>query len=141
MEKTTKRPFQQALYPPPPSIALGKNSSPLAKYIECFLLAIPSRLPSPLPSRASGSLPAPTRRGRRGSFPPRGPRRQASRGRGGRAPPWSSRSRQPRCVQQPPPLDPVNGPLGGGVGRAGGGAGEDHVWFEDRWMVASLCDE
>jgi hypothetical protein len=18
---------------------------------------------------------------------------------------------------------------------------EDHVWFEDRWMVASLCDE
>jgi hypothetical protein len=21
------------------------------------------------------------------------------------------------------------------------GADEDHVWFEDRWMVASLCDE
>jgi hypothetical protein len=21
------------------------------------------------------------------------------------------------------------------------GAAEDHVWFEDRWMVASLCDE
>jgi hypothetical protein len=21
------------------------------------------------------------------------------------------------------------------------GKGEDHVWFEDRWMVASLCDE
>jgi hypothetical protein len=21
------------------------------------------------------------------------------------------------------------------------GGGEDHVWFEDRWMVASLCDE
>jgi hypothetical protein len=21
------------------------------------------------------------------------------------------------------------------------GAGEDHVWFKDRWMVASLCDE
>jgi hypothetical protein len=20
-------------------------------------------------------------------------------------------------------------------------AHEDHVWFEDRWMVASLCDE
>jgi hypothetical protein len=20
-------------------------------------------------------------------------------------------------------------------------SGEDHVWFEDRWMVASLCDE
>jgi hypothetical protein len=20
-------------------------------------------------------------------------------------------------------------------------AAEDHVWFEDRWMVASLCDE
>jgi hypothetical protein len=19
--------------------------------------------------------------------------------------------------------------------------GEDHVWFEDRWMVTSLCDE
>jgi hypothetical protein len=19
--------------------------------------------------------------------------------------------------------------------------GEDHVWFKDRWMVASLCDE
>jgi hypothetical protein len=19
--------------------------------------------------------------------------------------------------------------------------GEDHVWFEDQWMVASLCDE
>jgi hypothetical protein len=22
-----------------------------------------------------------------------------------------------------------------------GGKAEDHVWFEDRWMVASLCDE
>jgi hypothetical protein len=22
-----------------------------------------------------------------------------------------------------------------------GGDIEDHVWFEDRWMVASLCDE
>jgi hypothetical protein len=21
------------------------------------------------------------------------------------------------------------------------GASEDHVWFEDQWMVASLCDE
>jgi hypothetical protein len=21
------------------------------------------------------------------------------------------------------------------------GAAEDHVWFEDRWMVTSLCDE
>jgi hypothetical protein len=21
------------------------------------------------------------------------------------------------------------------------GVPEDHVWFEDRWMVASLCDE
>jgi hypothetical protein len=21
------------------------------------------------------------------------------------------------------------------------GLTEDHVWFEDRWMVASLCDE
>jgi hypothetical protein len=21
------------------------------------------------------------------------------------------------------------------------GQGEDHVWFEDRWMAASLCDE
>jgi hypothetical protein len=21
------------------------------------------------------------------------------------------------------------------------GDAEDHVWFEDRWMVASLCDE
>jgi hypothetical protein len=21
------------------------------------------------------------------------------------------------------------------------GGNEDHVWFEDRWMVASLCDE
>jgi hypothetical protein len=21
------------------------------------------------------------------------------------------------------------------------GLGEDHVWFDDRWMVASLCDE
>jgi hypothetical protein len=21
------------------------------------------------------------------------------------------------------------------------GGAEDHVWFEDRWMVASLCDE
>jgi hypothetical protein len=25
--------------------------------------------------------------------------------------------------------------------RLTGGRGEDHVWFEDRWMVASLCDE
>jgi hypothetical protein len=23
----------------------------------------------------------------------------------------------------------------------GAGLPEDHVWFEDRWMVASLCDE
>jgi hypothetical protein len=23
----------------------------------------------------------------------------------------------------------------------GDGVVEDHVWFEDRWMVASLCDE
>jgi hypothetical protein len=22
-----------------------------------------------------------------------------------------------------------------------GEEGEDHVWFEDRWMVTSLCDE
>jgi hypothetical protein len=22
-----------------------------------------------------------------------------------------------------------------------GGVAEDHVWFEDRWMVASWCDE
>jgi hypothetical protein len=22
-----------------------------------------------------------------------------------------------------------------------GAIAEDHVWFEDRWMVASLCDE
>jgi hypothetical protein len=28
---------------------------------------------------------------------------------------------------------------GGNTG--GAGAIEDHVWFEDRWMVASLCDE
>jgi seryl-tRNA synthetase len=27
-----------------------------------------------------------------------------------------------------------------GVDEAGG-EGEDHVWFKDRWMVASLCDE
>jgi hypothetical protein len=30
-------------------------------------------------------------------------------------------------------------------GREGNGwqgvVGEDHVWFEDRWMVASWCDE
>jgi hypothetical protein len=25
--------------------------------------------------------------------------------------------------------------------RVRGGVIEDHVWFEDRWMVASLCDE
>jgi TPR repeat protein len=23
----------------------------------------------------------------------------------------------------------------------GSAAAEDHVWFKDRWMVASLCDE
>jgi hypothetical protein len=28
--------------------------------------------------------------------------------------------------------------VGGDVLRP---ASEDHVWFEDRWMVASLCDE
>jgi hypothetical protein len=27
------------------------------------------------------------------------------------------------------------------LSRAHYGDGEDHVWFEDRWMVASLCDE
>jgi hypothetical protein len=29
----------------------------------------------------------------------------------------------------------------GGPLWAESGDGEDHVWFEDRWMVASLCDE
>jgi hypothetical protein len=32
-----------------------------------------------------------------------------------------------RCLWVPIILGPVNH--------------EDHVWFEDRWMVASLCDE
>jgi hypothetical protein len=27
------------------------------------------------------------------------------------------------------------------LGFRGDDPGEDHVWFEDRWMVASLCDE
>jgi hypothetical protein len=27
------------------------------------------------------------------------------------------------------------------VDRGCSGRSEDHVWFEDRWMVASLCDE
>jgi hypothetical protein len=27
------------------------------------------------------------------------------------------------------------------LGRKGYSIFEDHVWFEDRWMVASLCDE
>jgi hypothetical protein len=31
--------------------------------------------------------------------------------------------------------------MAGGCAGAAGGSGEDHVWFEDRWMVASLCDE
>jgi hypothetical protein len=31
-----------------------------------------------------------------------------------------------RPFTSPPPTSPMT---------------EDHVWFEDRWMVASLCDE
>jgi hypothetical protein len=27
------------------------------------------------------------------------------------------------------------------MGRNRARKGEDHVWFEDRWMVTSLCDE
>jgi hypothetical protein len=27
------------------------------------------------------------------------------------------------------------------AGHPSDGESEDHVWFEDRWMVASLCDE
>jgi hypothetical protein len=30
---------------------------------------------------------------------------------------------------------------GGSTTERTAGAAEDHVWFEDRWMVASLCDE
>jgi hypothetical protein len=30
---------------------------------------------------------------------------------------------------------------GGWLGSATKAQIEDHVWFEDRWMVASLCDE
>jgi hypothetical protein len=30
---------------------------------------------------------------------------------------------------------------GKGCGLVRLGDGEDHVWFGDRWMVASLCDE
>jgi hypothetical protein len=37
-------------------------------------------------------------------------------------------------VKDQPQIDHVPGGLG--TSRA-----EDHVWFEDRWMVASLCDE
>jgi hypothetical protein len=33
----------------------------------------------------------------------------------------------------------VNAP--GDTPEARLGIVEDHVWFEDRWMVASLCDE
>jgi hypothetical protein len=31
------------------------------------------------------------------------------------------------------------GPLAGSMSSTA--EAEDHVWFEDRWMVASLCDE
>jgi hypothetical protein len=31
------------------------------------------------------------------------------------------------------PLDCTSGSVSG--------TNEDHVWFEDRWMVASLCDQ
>jgi hypothetical protein len=33
--------------------------------------------------------------------------------------------------------------VGTGCGLTGFGVGEDedHVWFEDQWMVASLCDK
>jgi hypothetical protein len=33
------------------------------------------------------------------------------------------------------------GVAAGGLAIGGRQAFEDHVWFEDRWMVASLCDE
>jgi hypothetical protein len=35
----------------------------------------------------------------------------------------------------------VHGVLDGSAFHAGHVGREDHVWFEDRWMVASLCDE
>jgi hypothetical protein len=40
-------------------------------------------------------------------------------------------------VQPPPPTGQTGWP-----GQTTPlGLVEDHVWFEDRWMVASLCDE
>jgi hypothetical protein len=42
--------------------------------------------------------------------------------------PRSSRSRQPRRVQRPPPQDPANGALGGGASRAGGSASGAVSW-------------
>jgi hypothetical protein len=43
------------------------------------------------------------------------------------SPTTNSQHRRTQCRS-----NPVMGTVSGG---------EDHVWFEDRWMVASLCDE
>jgi hypothetical protein len=39
------------------------------------------------------------------------------------------------------PRDTPEARLGAVENRIDEVALEDHVWFEDRWMVASLCDE
>jgi hypothetical protein len=54
-------------------------------------------------------------------------------GKGGRTDPGTGPSR-PAWADWPRPI-PVR------LGRPFTPMGEDHVWFEDRWMVASLCDE
>jgi hypothetical protein len=47
-------------------------------------------------------------------------------------------------IQMPPPNErPEHWILyfDSALNLEGAGVGEDHVWFEDRWMVTSLCDE
>jgi hypothetical protein len=47
---------------------------------------------------------------------------------------------QEATVEAPEPMEVAAGEAAATTG-GGGDDAEDHVWFEDRWMVASLCDE
>jgi hypothetical protein len=44
-------------------------------------------------------------------------------------------------ASSPSPSSPTAPPAAVARHRTPFSAGEDHVWFKDRWMVASLCDE
>jgi hypothetical protein len=104
--------------------------------------ASPAPLPDAEASRQSstGSPSAPTRCPRP-SAPARCPQpRSAPTAWGQRGSRSARRSRQPISGAMNA-MKPCYVICSGGRGGMRRRRREDHVWFEDRWMVASLCDE